>query len=221
MCTRVSNVQMHNSTLIRSTRRLSGIRPTRRLSGFTVPNGPVVVNIPTLGMSLSHGNPLRRLIPHGERIAMANSGVPACRERPSQAWTGLPDLGPVSQPAPKIQRSGTGLSPHGTGLSPRRRARDRSRLPRTGCLASCRNIELRGPVSHIRDRSPRVKTLRTSQNSRDRTFRPEYHLRPSTKCGKVRSTHQTLEPRNLQRSSVLHLPSCKPFVYVSASALLV
>nr|CAD1817065.1 unnamed protein product [Ananas comosus var. bracteatus] len=74
-----------SSTLIRPTRRLSSIRPTRRLSGLTVPNGPVVVNIPTLGMSLSHGNPLRRPVPHGESIAMANSGVPACRERPSQA----------------------------------------------------------------------------------------------------------------------------------------
>nr|CAD1829481.1 unnamed protein product [Ananas comosus var. bracteatus] len=85
MCTRVSNMQMHNSILIRPTRRLFGIRPTRRLSGFTVPNGPVVVNISTLGMSLSHGNPLPRPIPHGEHIAMANSGVPVCRERPSQA----------------------------------------------------------------------------------------------------------------------------------------
>nr|CAD1840464.1 unnamed protein product [Ananas comosus var. bracteatus] len=49
-----------------------------------VPNGPVVVNIPTLGMSLPHGNPLRRPIPHRRAyIAMAISGVPACMERPS------------------------------------------------------------------------------------------------------------------------------------------
>nr|CAD1821729.1 unnamed protein product [Ananas comosus var. bracteatus] len=41
------------------------------------PNGPVVVNIPTLGMSLSHGNPLRRPIPHGEYVSRWPS--PECR----------------------------------------------------------------------------------------------------------------------------------------------
>nr|CAD1835640.1 unnamed protein product [Ananas comosus var. bracteatus] len=76
---------------------------------------------------------------------------------------------------------------------------DRSHPPGTGCLADCRNTVPRGPVSPIRDRSPRVKTLRTCQNSRDRTFRSEYHLRPSTKCGKARNPYQTLEPRNLHR----------------------
>nr|CAD1818451.1 unnamed protein product [Ananas comosus var. bracteatus] len=51
-----------------------------------VPNGPVVVNILTLGMSLPHGIPFRRPIPHERAyVAMAISGVPACRERPSQA----------------------------------------------------------------------------------------------------------------------------------------
>nr|CAD1831508.1 unnamed protein product [Ananas comosus var. bracteatus] len=51
-----------------------------------VPNGPVVVNIPTLGMSLPHGIPFRRPIPHGRAyVEMAISGVPACGERPSQA----------------------------------------------------------------------------------------------------------------------------------------
>nr|CAD1838154.1 unnamed protein product [Ananas comosus var. bracteatus] len=43
------------------------------------PNGPVVVYTP-------HGNPLRHPIPHGRAtVAEANSGVPACRELPSQA----------------------------------------------------------------------------------------------------------------------------------------
>ena len=41
------------------------------------PNGPVVVIIPTLGMSLSHGNPLRRPIPHGEYVSRWPS--PECR----------------------------------------------------------------------------------------------------------------------------------------------
>nr|CAD1817171.1 unnamed protein product [Ananas comosus var. bracteatus] len=51
-----------------------------------VPNGPVVVNIPTLEMSLPHGIPFWRPILHGRAyVAMAISGVPACGERPSQA----------------------------------------------------------------------------------------------------------------------------------------
>nr|CAD1820350.1 unnamed protein product [Ananas comosus var. bracteatus] len=51
-----------------------------------VPNGPVVVNIPTLGMSLPHGIPFRRPIPHEQAyVMMAISGVPAYRERPAQA----------------------------------------------------------------------------------------------------------------------------------------
>nr|CAD1823312.1 unnamed protein product [Ananas comosus var. bracteatus] len=135
---------------------------------------------------------------------------------------------PPSSPSLSLSRSvgrfsprGTGLSPAGTGLSLRTRKTnvrepvspragpvspradalgDRSRLPGTGCLAGCAALFTGGPVSPIRDRSPRVKLSGFSQNSRDRTFRPEYHLRPSTKCGKVRSTHQTLEPRNLQRA---------------------
>nr|CAD1824846.1 unnamed protein product [Ananas comosus var. bracteatus] len=126
-------MQMHNSTLIRPTRRLSGIRPTRRLSGFTVPNGPVVVNIPTLGMSLSHSNPLRRPIPRGKYIAKANFGVPACREdRSLPAW----DRSLVSNP--KNQRSGTGHSPPGTGLSdPSRKTRAREPVaPSQGPVAS-------------------------------------------------------------------------------------
>nr|CAD1820458.1 unnamed protein product [Ananas comosus var. bracteatus] len=84
---------------------------------------------------------------------------------------------------------------------------DRSHPPGTGCLKSCCNTVPRGPVSSIRDRSPRVKTLRTCQNSRDRTFRSEYHLRPSTKCGKARNPYQTLEPRNLHRNSVREVNS--------------
>nr|CAD1837250.1 unnamed protein product [Ananas comosus var. bracteatus] len=50
-----------------------------------VPNGPVVVNIPTLGMSLPHGIPFRRPILHGRAyVAVAISGVPAYGKRPSQ-----------------------------------------------------------------------------------------------------------------------------------------
>nr|CAD1840658.1 unnamed protein product [Ananas comosus var. bracteatus] len=78
--------------------------------------------------------------------------------------------------------------PHGTVSSCENVLGDRSHPPGTGCLKSCRNTVLRGPVSPIRDRSPKVKTLRTCQNSRDRTFRSEYHLRLSTKCGKVRKS---------------------------------
>nr|CAD1817222.1 unnamed protein product [Ananas comosus var. bracteatus] len=62
---------------------------------------------------------------------------------------------------PKNQRSGTGLSLRGTGLSLRRRARDRSRPPGTGCLEAAATLLTGGPVSPFRDRSPRVKTLRT------------------------------------------------------------
>nr|CAD1842524.1 unnamed protein product [Ananas comosus var. bracteatus] len=51
-----------------------------------VPNGPVIVNIPTLGMSLPYGIPFRRPIPYGRAyVVMAISGVSACGERPSQA----------------------------------------------------------------------------------------------------------------------------------------
>nr|CAD1830112.1 unnamed protein product [Ananas comosus var. bracteatus] len=104
---------------------------------------------------------------------------------------------------------GTGLSPAGTGLSLRTRKSsvrepvspctgpvshyenalgNRSRLPGTGCLVGYAALFTGGPVSPIRDRSPRVKLSGLSRNSRDRTFRPVCHRRPSTKCGKVRNT---------------------------------
>nr|CAD1832961.1 unnamed protein product [Ananas comosus var. bracteatus] len=142
------------------------------------PNGPVVVIIPTLGMSLAHGNPLRRPIPHGEyesrwlspecqlvgsdphkhvrmstmannqticrkyQVLMSNNmecvkylnGLSLCHHF-SPRGTGLPDLGPVSQPAPENPTFGNRSLP----------ARDRS-LPRR-CA--------RGPVSTARDRLPR------------------------------------------------------------------
>nr|CAD1844100.1 unnamed protein product [Ananas comosus var. bracteatus] len=77
---------------------------------------------------------------------------------------------------------GTGLSPAGTGLSLRTRKTnfrepvspcagpvshcegalgDRSRLSGTGCLKAAATLLTGGPVSPFRDRSLRVKTLRT------------------------------------------------------------
>lgn len=50
-----------------------------------MPNGPVVVNILSLGMSLPYGNPLRRPITGEHFVAKANSGVQICKERSSQA----------------------------------------------------------------------------------------------------------------------------------------
>nr|CAD1843940.1 unnamed protein product [Ananas comosus var. bracteatus] len=164
------------------------------------PNGPVVVIIPTLGMSLAHGNPLRRPIPPPKNSNLHQPGLGSFRpEGPvSPTWDRSLSL------PPKIQRSGTGLSLRGTGLSPRRRARGPVSTARTGCLAGHAALFTGGPVSPLRDRSPRVKLSGLCQNSRDRTFRPVYHRRLSTKCGKVQNTNRTLEPRNLQRSSVLH-----------------
>nr|CAD1821764.1 unnamed protein product [Ananas comosus var. bracteatus] len=53
------------------------LRPTLGCLAGAEPNGPVVVNILTLGMSLAHGNPLRRPIPHGEYVSRWLS--PECR----------------------------------------------------------------------------------------------------------------------------------------------
>nr|CAD1834630.1 unnamed protein product [Ananas comosus var. bracteatus] len=204
-------------------------------------------------MSLSHGNPLRRPIPHGEyesrwlspecrlvgsdphkhvRMSTMASSQTICRKyqvlmsnnmeciedkplknlKSHQPGLGSfrpegpvsPQQGPVSRCEPENPAFGNRSLP----------ARDRSLTAKTrsGPVSTARDRLPRGyaalftggPVSHSRDRSPRVKTLRICQNSRDRTFRPVYHRRSSTKCGKVRNTNRTLEPRTLQGSSVLH-----------------
>nr|CAD1818645.1 unnamed protein product [Ananas comosus var. bracteatus] len=44
-----------------------------------------------------------------------------------------------------------------------------------------------------------------NHNSRDTSHRLEYCQRPTRKSGKTQNTARTLEPRNLQRSSVLQL----------------
>nr|CAD1844169.1 unnamed protein product [Ananas comosus var. bracteatus] len=65
-------------------------------------------------------------------------------EKPTFGNRSLPARDRSLRPFSQNTRSGTGFS-----------------QPGTGCLKSCCSTALRGPVSPIRDRSPRVKTLRT------------------------------------------------------------
>nr|CAD1820398.1 unnamed protein product [Ananas comosus var. bracteatus] len=86
---------------------------------------------------------------------MRREGIFAQRDRSLPSW----DRSLAANP--KNQRSGTGLSLRGTGLSLRERVREPVSPPGTGCLRLPQYCSLGEPVSHSRDRSPRVKTLRT------------------------------------------------------------
>nr|CAD1842435.1 unnamed protein product [Ananas comosus var. bracteatus] len=96
---------------------------------YAVPNGPVVVNIPTLGTSLPTAIHFGAQSRTGEYMSRWLS--PECRLI-------------ESNPQKHVRMS--------------TRASKRQRI---GCLKSCRNTVPGGLVSTTRDRSPRVKTLRT------------------------------------------------------------